>query len=68
MLLYDGETINISNENITNFSFEKSNSNLSPFTSNTILVKKTQEHSTKELMECAINLIKRTNLEKIIKR
>ena len=68
LLLYDGETINISNENITNFSFEKSEFNLSPFTSNTILVKKTQEHSTKELMECAINLIKRTNLEKIIKK
>ena len=68
LLLYDGETINISNENITNFSFEKSEFNLSPFTSNTILVKKTQEHSTKELMECAINLINRTNLEKIIKK
>ena len=68
LLLYDGETINISNENITNFSFEKSEFNLSPFTTNTILVKKTQEHSTKELIECAINLINRTNLEKIIKK
>ncbi|WP_440654556.1 LptF/LptG family permease [Candidatus Pelagibacter sp. HIMB1506] len=68
LLLYEGENINISNENITNFSFEKSEFNLSPFSSNTILVKKTQEHFTEELIECAINLINKTNLEKIIKK
>ena len=67
-MLYEGENINISNENITNFSFEKSEFNLSPFSSNTILVKKTQEHFTEELIECAINLINKTNLEKIIKK
>ena len=54
--LYDGQNTNSFNEKITTFSFSKSEFNLSLFTTNTILVKKTQEHSTLELLECIKNL------------
>ncbi|WP_440910316.1 LptF/LptG family permease [Candidatus Pelagibacter sp.] len=66
--LFNGENINVSEKNITNFSFDKSEFNLSPFSSNTILVKKIQEHKTLELIECTINLFKKTNLDKILKK
>ena len=54
--LYDGQNTNSFNDKITTFSFSKSEFNLSLFTTNTILVKKTQEHSTLELAECLKNL------------
>ena len=54
--LYNGENTTLSNGQLTNFSFTKSEFNLSPYTTNTILVKKTQEHKTVELIECATNL------------
>ena len=54
--LYNGENTTLSNGQLTNFSFTKSEFNLSPYTTNTILVKKTQEHKTIELIECATNL------------
>ena len=54
--LYNGENLNLNNEKITNFSFSKSEFNLSLFSPDTILVKKTQEHTTLELIECIINL------------
>ena len=54
--LYNGENINLFNNKITNFSFSKSEFNLSSFSTNTILVTKTQEHKTYELFECVINL------------
>ncbi len=54
--LYDGQNTNSFNEKITTFSFSKSEFNLSLFTTNTILVKKTQEHTTLELGECLKNL------------
>ena len=54
--LYDGQNTNSFNDKITTFSFSKSEFNLSLFTTNTILVKKTQEHSTFELAECVKNL------------
>ena len=54
--LYDGQNTNSFNNKITTFSFSKSEFNLSLFSTNTILVKKTQEHSTLELFECVINL------------
>jgi len=41
--LYDGQNTNSFNEKITTFSFSKSEFNLSLFTTDTILVKKTQE-------------------------
>jgi lipopolysaccharide export system permease protein len=54
--LYNGENINLIDNNLTSFSFSKSEFNLSMFSTNTILVTKTQEHKTVELLECAFNL------------
>ena len=54
--LYEGENTSFFNNRITSFSFSKSEFNLSSFSTNTILVKKTQEHKTKELYECIIVL------------
>jgi len=54
--LYEGENTSFFNNRITSFSFSKSEFNLSSFSTNTILVKKTQEHKTKELYECVIVL------------
>ena len=70
--LYNGENTTLSNGKLTNFSFTKSEFNLSPFSTNTILVKKTQEHKTIELIECATNLYLKNsnainNLQKKIK-
>lgn len=64
--LYDGENINVVNKNITNFTFTKSEFNLSAYTTDTILVKKTQEHKTVDLINCTYNLLK-NNTEKINK-
>ena len=50
--LYEGENTSFFNNRITSFSFSKSEYNLSSFSTNTILVKKTQEHKTDELLEC----------------
>ena len=60
--LYDGENTNLFNENLTNFSFSKSEFNLTSFTTDTILVKKTQEHLTKDLFLCIFIL--KNNIEK----
>ena len=54
--LYEGENTSFYNNRITSFSFSKSEFNLSSFSTNTILVKKTQEHKTKELLECIVVL------------
>ena len=62
--LYDGQNTNSFNEKITTFSFSKSEFNLSLFTTNTILVKKTQEHTTLELGECLKNLTDRNIKDK----
>ncbi len=64
--LYDGENINVVNKNITNFTFTKSEFNLSAYTTDTILVKKTQEHRTVDLINCTYNLLKK-DTEKINK-
>ncbi len=61
--LYDGETTSSVNDKITNFSFSKSKFNLSEFSTNTITVKKTQEHATIELINCVDKLIKKNLLE-----
>ena len=54
--LYNGENINLIDNNLTSFSFSKSEFNLSMFSTNTILVTKTQEHKTVELLECVFSL------------
>ena len=59
--LFDGETTNMYNGTLTNFSFSLSEFNLNLFSPNTILVKKTQEHTTKEIISCILIL---TNFEK----
>ena len=59
--LYDGENTNLFNENLTNFSFSKSEFNLTSFKTDTILVKKTQEHLTKDRFVCI--LILKNNIE-----
>ncbi len=64
--LYEGENINVVNKNITNFTFSKSEFNLSTYTTDTILVKKTQEHRTVDLINCTYNLLK-NNIEEINK-
>ena len=66
--LFNGENTSLSNGKLTNFSFTKSEFNLNPYSTNTILVKKTQEHKTNELIRCAISLItKDIKSTKIIK-
>ncbi len=63
--LFDGETISMSNNKITNFKFSKSDLNLKGFKSNTITIVKTQEVSSVELLRCYIKL---TNLNLILKK
>ena len=54
--LYDGENTNLFNENLTNFSFSKSEFNLTSFAPDIIMVKKTQEHLTQDLFICILTL------------
>ena len=62
--LYDGENTNMSNGRITNFSFAKSEFNLGLFSPDIILVKKTQEHNTSELIGCFKKLLSK-NIKEI---
>ncbi len=67
--LYQGENTNIINGKITNFSFSKSEFNLGSFSPDIILVKKTQEHLTLELIECLNKLLEKNSRElEIIKK
>ena len=58
LLLFDGETVSNKNSKITNFSFSKSDFFLSNLKANTITVKKTQELSTLDILQCIVNLYK----------
>lgn len=53
LFLYDGETINFFGDNVTSFSFSKSNFNLENLETNSITHSKTQELSTADLISCA---------------
>ena len=64
--LYDGESSNLINGKITKFSFTKSEFNLSSYSNNTILVKKTQEHKTIDIVKC-IKTLTNGNIDKIKK-
>ena len=55
--LFNGENTNFSNGRITNFSFSKSEFHLGSFSPDIILVKKTQEHSTLDLIKCFEKLL-----------
>ena len=69
LMLFNGENTYISNGKITNFSFTKSEFNLGTFSPYVILVKKTQEHSTVELLECFHRLITKNKKDiQIIKK
>ena len=54
--MYEGETINVINDKITNFRFSKSDFNLQNFETNTTTYVKTQELSTKKLLTCYLRL------------
>ena len=61
--LYDGKTIENINGRISEFEFSKTDFNISKFSSSTITQKKTQENSTKELIECSL-AINNSKIEK----
>ena len=61
--LYDGKTIENINGRISEFKFSKTDFNISKFSSSTITQKKTQENSTKELIECSL-AINNSKIEK----
>ncbi len=56
LTLYEGETINVVNNKITNFKFSKSDFNLQNLESNAITYIKTQEVSTTKLIKCVMRL------------
>ena len=56
LILFDGETISNKNSKITNFSFSKSDFLLKNLKANTITVKKTQELSTLNILQCIVHL------------
>ena len=56
LILFDGETISNKNSKITNFSFSKSDFLLSNLKTNTITIKKTQELSTLDILQCIVHL------------
>ena len=62
LILFDGKSTNVVNDKVTNFNFSKSKFDLSSFSTNTILVTKTQELSTKELIICIMGFQKKGSL------
>ena len=58
LVLYDGETIRENKDEITKFSFSKSDFSLKNLTTNTITFKKTQEISTYNLLNCIFGIYK----------
>ena len=54
--LYNGETISVTNDKITNLKFKRSYLNLSNIETNTTTYKKTQEVSTLDLFKCYKNI------------
>jgi len=66
LVLHDGETITGKNNEITNFSFSKSDFALNSFETNTTTYKKTQELSTFKLFQCVTKIYDTKNVNKII--
>ena len=56
LVLYNGKTINTINGKVSEFTFSKSDFNISKFGSTTTMHQKTQENSTVELIECLLIL------------
>ena len=65
LVLFDGETITEKNNNITNFSFSKSDFPLNNFETNTTTYKKTQELSSRSLLNCVKSIYNSTNQKQI---
>ena len=63
LVLYDGKTINNVDGKIYEFTFDKTDFNISRFTSTAIIYQKTQETSTIELVQCLLIM---NNFKKII--
>ena len=61
LVLYEGSTITSRNNEITNFSFSKSDFSLADIETNTTTYKKTQELSSSELIKCIISFYKLNN-------
>ncbi len=59
LVLHDGETINVNKKQFTNFSFSKSDFNLSNLKSNTITAYKVQETPTYSLIDCVDKMLKK---------
>ena len=62
-VLYDGKTINNVDGKIYEFTFDKTDFNISKFNSTAIIYQKTQETSTLELLQCLLIM---NNFKKII--
>lgn len=58
LVLYDGQTLNQSNENITNFDFSQSDFSLVNMSSHLITHKKIQEQSTISLLQCVQSIFR----------
>ena len=54
LVLYDGKTINNVNRKTSEFNFSKTDFNISNFSTHSITVQKTQEISTKEIIQCLL--------------
>ena len=66
LVLYNGENINGKNNEITNFSFAKSDFALNNFQTNTTTYKKTQELSTSDLFICIYKIYESKKIDIII--
>ena len=68
LILYNGKTINNINGKIYEFTFTKTDFNISKYASNTTRHQKTQENSTIELIKCSLvlnNLVKNFESKKV---
>ena len=64
LVLTDGKTLTKEKNSISGFEFKKSDFNINKFSSSTISHTKTQENSTKEILECLLKLYEIRNTEK----
>ena len=64
LVLTDGKTLTKEKNSISGFEFKKSDFNINKFSSSTISHTKTQESSTKEILECLLKLYEIRNTEK----
>jgi len=65
LVLFDGESITEKNNEVTNFSFSKSDFPLNNIETNTITYKKTQELSSLNLFECLRSIYRKDKIIKI---